>query len=469
MVEEIQELTWMAGWRMRDLMVKKEISPVEVTRHFLDRITQLDSKLHTFITVVPEQALEQSLGAEAAILRGETLGPLHGVPLSIKDMFHVKGIRTTGGSLVFKDFVATEDSVYAERVRQAGAIILGKTNTPEFGLAGRTATRLAPECLNPWDTKRTPAGSSGGATASVAAGMSPMAVGSDGGGSIRLPAAFCGVFGLLPSNGRVPRHGGLGGTLFLSGVGPVARDTRDAALLLQVLAGRDLRDPTCMLDKPPDYLAHFEDGVEELVIAWTPDYGYLTGTDPAVADTARRAAQRLEDLGAHVEEPGLVLDDTREAMCVMTRADNYALFGRTVYDDPATRALLTPYARERYAAGRLVTGAEYTLALRARFRLIAQLEQLFNRYALIASPTVGFVAPRLENLPEMGMPPTLASFTEMVNFAGYTAVSVPCGFVQGLPVGLQLIAPPNEEALVLRASRALETVLPWTDKHPAVS
>lgn len=461
-------LMWMPAWTMREMIIRRELSPVELVRLALDRIDQTDAKLHTFVTVAREAALAQARQAEKAVLQGEPLGALHGIPLSIKDMFWVKGMRTMGGSLVYKDYVPAEDSVHAERVQQTGAIIVGKTNTPEFGLAGRTVSRVAPECLNPWNTECTTGGSSGGAAASVVAGMTSLAIGSDGGGSIRLPAAFCGVFGLHPSNGRVPRHGGLGGTVLFSGVGPLSRTVRDAGLLLQVLAKPDPRDPTCRRDEPPDYLDGLESGIEGISIAWTADYGRIKGSDPEVVKAARRATFRLAEAGAVVQEPGLVLSDVSEAMSVMSASDNYALMGRLLYDDPATRVLLAPYTRERYAAGRAVTGAEYALALRARLKFIQELEQLFDRYDLISSPTVGYVAPRLQELSPTGMPTGLVNFTEMVNFAGFTAASVPCGLVRGLPVGLHLIARPNKEALVLRASRAFEIIQPWASQHPNV-
>ncbi|MCZ7570258.1 MAG: amidase [Ardenticatenaceae bacterium] len=456
----------MAGWQIRDLITRKEVSPLEVARHFLDRIQELDSKLHCFLAIAPGAALEQAQRAQDAVLRQEPLGPLHGVPVSVKDMFWVKGMPATAGSLVYRDFMPDEDSVHAERLRKAGALILGKTNTPEFGLSGRTANRLGPECVNPWDLKRTSGGSSGGAAASVAAGMTPLAIGSDGGGSIRLPAAFCGVFGLHPSNGRVPRQGGFGGTLIFSGVGPITRDIRDAALLFQVLAGPDDRDPTCRRETPPDYLASLEEGVKGLAIAWTPDNGHITGSDAKVVESAHQAACRLGEWGAQVEEPDLKLDDPSEAMGVITRADNYAFLGRILYDDPGTRGLLAPYSRIRYAGGREVTGAEYAMALKVRYQFIAQLDRSFEQYDLLASPTVGYLAPCMEDWPEMGMPPSLVAFTEMVNFSGYAAASVPCGFVQGLPVGLHLIARPNQEALLFRAARVLEQAQPWSPQHP---
>jgi len=455
------ELTWLPAWEIRDLIVRKEVSAVEVTTHFLERIAKTDPQLHAFITVVPDLALKQAWDVDHAILAGQTDGSLLGVPVSIKDMDWVKGIRTTAGSLVYQDHIPIQDSVLAERVRSAGAIIIGKTNTPEFGLAARTVSYVAPECLNPWDPKCTAGGSSGGAAASVRAGMNPLAIGSDAGGSIRIPAAFCGVFGLLPSNGRVPRYGAFGGTLQFGSAGPLTNNVRDAALLLQVLAWPDRRDPTCRRDLPPDYLAGLEAGIEGVRVGWTADFGYVTGVDTNVVNVAAKAAESLQDYGARLEHCSLTWTNPSDAMTVINAADAYALNGQALYMDKASWEMLTPYARERYSRGRKVTGVDYVLALKERFWLIAQIDEVFEEFDLIASPTVGFVAPRVADLETMRMPPQTVAFTEVVNFVGYSAATVPAGLISGLPVGLQLIARPNEEDLLLRACRVLEQAQPW--------
>ena len=466
-------LTWMPGWKLRDLIVQKKVSPVEVTKHFLGRIERLDPTLHAFITVVPELALEQARAAERKLIGGKELGPLVGVPISLKDLLWTKGIRTTGGSLVYKDFVPTEDSVWAERVKKADAVVVGKTNTPEFGMGGggRTINRLVDECVNPWDPNRTCGSSSGGAAASVVSGMTPVALGSDGGGSIRIPAAFCGVFGLHPSNGRVPRYGDMGSSLFFAGVGPITRDVRDAAIIFRVLAGPDPRDPTCMKDTPPDYLGNLEQGVRGLRLAWVPDAGRVEGIQSSVVETVGKAVGQFEELGAHVEEPGITfgVEEVYEAFRVMNTVDRCVLVGTQLYDDPATRGLLASGMLEAFPFARRVTAAEYSRALQARFRFIDRLEKIFQGYDLILSPSGSMVAPPREEVSSTRLSEAYSAYTFIVNFSGFAAASVPAGFVDGMPVGMQVIGRPNDEATVLRASRALEQAQPWAEKHPSMN
>ena len=222
------DLHWMPAWQIREAIVTRRLSATEVACHFIERIDTLDGRLHSFFTVSGEVALDQARAIDRRIDRGEPVGALAGVPVSIKDQFWTKGIRTTSGSRIYADHVPEEDSLHVARIKAADGVIIGKTATPEFGTFWRTAGRVAPECVNPWDPRCTSGGSSGGAAASVAAGFGPLALGSDSGGSIRLPSAMCGVFGLLPSNGRIPQHGSLGSTLFLCSAGPISRDVRDA-------------------------------------------------------------------------------------------------------------------------------------------------------------------------------------------------------------------------------------------------
>ena len=260
---------------LRELIATKQVSPVELTELYLGRIERLDAQLNSYLTVVPEQAMKSARQAEAAVIKGQPLGPLHGLPISVKDLEMTNGIRTTMGSLIFKDLVPEADSIVVERVRAAGAILLGKTNTPEFGLLGHTENRLGDYCRNPWNTKRTTGGSSGGAGASVVSGLCASATGSDGGGSIRIPSSFCGVFGIKPTQCRVPRYPGRATPPVanqFSQPGPMTRTVRDAALLLQVLAGHDPRDPSSLREAPGDYLAATERSIEGFRFGWSSDF-----------------------------------------------------------------------------------------------------------------------------------------------------------------------------------------------------
>jgi len=470
------DIAWLPAWRVREKVLAKELSPVEVTEHQLERIERLDPQVNSFITVAGERALEEAEQAEQAVSRGESVGPLFGALVGVKDQIFTEGIRSTGGSLLYKDFVPSEDSVQVERLRKAGATILGKTNCPEFGMHLRTKNRVADECVNPWDTDRTSGGSSGGSAVSVASGLVPVALGTDGSGSGRVPAAFCGVFGLHGSDGRVPRGGAFGGTLFTSGTGPMTRDVRDAATMLQAMAGPDPRDPTSMQDPVPDYLADLDKGVAGLRIAWAEDYGYETKViDPAVRDAAHAAALRFEsDLGAHVEAPELHMTDPTVAFDIIRGVDKYSVSGHLL-EDPGKRPLLSfAVDNPKFEQFRHTTAVEYSRALRVRFEVIEQFRQVFERYDLIVTPTVTMTAPKVK-------PPDTALFsnfdwiisalgiTGMINFTGLTAATVPCGFVDGLPVGLHIIGKRNDEATVLRASRAIEQALPWAQHRPPLA
>jgi Asp-tRNA(Asn)/Glu-tRNA(Gln) amidotransferase A subunit family amidase len=465
-------------------MVSRQVSPVEVTRHFLGRANRLQPKIHAYITIDAEGALGQANAAEKAILAGDVLGPLHGVPIGIKDLIWTKGLRSTGGSLLYEDFVPDEDEILVERLRKAGAIILGKTNTPEFGAYARSKNRLCEEALNPWDTTRITGASSGGAGAASAAGTPPINIGSDGGGSIRLPAAYNGVFALHPSAGRVPNQRWR--DRYHDSCGPMTLDVRDAANVLQVVAGPDPRDSDAMDDTPEDYLAGFDAGVSGVRIAWSRDFGHIPILDTRVVGTVAAAVQRFTDAGAHVDEPGLRMEDLWEAFILTKMQGDHVI--RELAALPAEkRALLSPGLKPAVdlaaslrddgntAEARPEDDAKIAAALRVREDTQAEFAALFQRYDLICTPTTSMVVPVAP--PGFDIPYTHAFYADRfgvpylysVNFTGMTAASVPCGFVDGLPVGMHLIAPCGQEALLLRAAQAFSEIQPWHETHPLLA
>lgn len=462
------DIHWMSAWQIREAIVTRRLSATEVTCHFIERIERLDRHLHAFFTVSGEVALEQAREIDRRIGRGEPVGPLAGVPVSIKDQFLTRDIRTTSGSRIYADHVPDEDSLHVARVKAAGGVIIGKTATPEFGTFWRTTGRIAPECLNPWDPRCTSGGSSGGAGASVAAGFGPLALGSDSGGSIRIPSAMCGVLGVLPSKGRVPQHGSLGSSLFLSSVGPISRDVRDAATLLQLLAQPSADDPLCRMDAAPDYLAGLEGGIAGLRLGWWEDQSISGRVDAGVIAAIKKAAFGLGSLGADFVNEAVTFDTqgVDEAWRVLDFVDRYASLGEALYADVAARRKLTPYARERFAWAKRVSGAEYSRSVRRSAEFIRSFEAAFRNCDLVLSPTLGFTAPVISSVGPTERIPALVAHTLAVNFAGFTSVSIPCGFVEGMPIGLQVIAPPNQEALVLRAARAFELAWPWAGQKP---
>ena len=458
---------WLPAWQLRDQIVSGARSPVEVVGAALDRIAALDDRLHGFITVAADAALAEARAREQALAAGQPPGPLFGVPVSVKDLYWTKGMTTTAGSLVYRDFVPEHDAVHVARLRAAGAVIIGKTNLPEFALFPRTVNRLLPECRNPWDLRRSPGGSSGGSAATVAAGMTPIALASDGGGSIRIPAALCGVYGLYPSNGLLPRHGGIGSTIMFSNAGPITRDVRDAAIMLSVLAGPDDRDPACWTDPVPDYLAGLDESAAGLRMRWVGDGGDVAGLDTRVVAAARDAAWAFGTAGAVLEEAGqgFAAERWMESFYTMLLADRYASIGQQLYANPATRGLLSEYGRSHFQRGSAVTGSEYSHALALRSSVIAHLRTLLGDADVLISPTVAAVAPAAGAI-DRG---PLVAFTFCVNYAGFTAATLPCGLVNGLPIGLQIIGRPGSEALLLRISRVFEQARPWADKWPPVA
>ena len=455
------------------LIRHREISIVELVELFLRRIEELNPRLNAYLAVCPDQALTAAREAQRAVQQGQPLGPLHGIPLSIKDLELTRGIPTTVGSLLFRDRVPEVDSVVVERVRQAGAIILGKTNTPEFGLSGTTENRLGDACRNPWNPERTPGGSSGGAAAALAAGLCTLATGTDGGGSIRIPASFTGTFGIKPSQGRVPRYGGYGrpSANQLSQSGPLSRTVADSALLLQVLAGPDQRDPISRRDTPEDYSASLLGGVKGWRVAWSPNLGYAP-VDPEVLRVTRQAARVFEDLGAVVSESDLTLNDPFPPFLDVFTTAIYTSYGHLL---DARRAEFTDYGIRALEHGASITGAGLSRALLRVDQLRRQLEELFDHYDLLLTPTMAVTAFPIEQRPGVIAGQVVDPFwgftplTFPFNMSGQTAASVPCGFSgEGMPIGLQIVGPSGAEARVLRASAAFEEARPWIQHWPAV-
>ena len=467
-------LAFTSAVEMRRLIGSKGVSVPELVEFFYQRIEQLDPRLNAYLALCPDQAIDQARAAQEAVQRGDSLGPLHGIPVSIKDLEMTKGIPTTVGSAVFKDRTPEADSVVVERIRQAGAIILGKTNTPEFGLSGTTETKVGGPGRNPWNPERTSGGSSGGAAAALASGLCTLASGSDGGGSIRIPASFCGVFGIKPSQGRVPRFGGYGRPAAnqFSQSGPLSRTVAAAAMFLQVLAGNDPRDPTSLRQDAPDFSAGLTKGVKGLRIAWSADLGYA-GVDPEVARIAGEAAQVFQELGAVVEEPQLVIEDPFNAFWDAFATAAYTSYGHLL---PEHKDDFTDYGLRSLEHGASLSAADLSRALLRVDVLRRQMELFFDDYDLLLTPTMAVTAFPIEDRPSViggkevepfwGFLP----FTFPINMTGQTASSIPCGFsADGLPIGLHIIGPHGAEALVLQASAAFEEARPWIQKRPVVS
>ncbi len=469
-----KDLAFTPASELRRLLDTRQVSSVEVTELFLRRIEEFNPILNAFLTVTGDEAVASAKEADERISRGEGEGSLLGIPISIKDLEITKGIRSTMGSLAFKDLVPDQDSATAERVRRSGAIILGKTNTPEFGLSGTTENRLGEACRNPWNTERTSGGSSGGAAAALAAGLCSLATGSDGGGSIRIPSSFCGLFGIKPTLGRVPRYGGVGNPSpnLTSQSGPMARNVRDAAMLLQALAGYDSRDPGAMRETPPDFISAVGQGARGLRMAWSTDLGYAA-VDPEVARMTAKGAKVFEELGCVVEDTDLSLEHPMDGFLSIFCAGAYLSYGK-VYEEH--KDLLTDYVRENLALGKRTSGADYAKGLLAAHVMQSRIDDLMERYDLLLTPTMAVPAFPVGQFPQTIDGTDVAHrwgympFTPAFNLTGQPAASVPCGFSNdGMPIGLHIVGRRGEEATVLRASAAFEEARPWSHLRPVVS
>ena len=461
------DLCYMPATDLAAAIGAKNVSPVEVIHAVLAQIERLNPKLNAFCLVTADAARQAAQTAEQAVMRGETLGPLHGVPVSIKDLVITKGVRTMRGSKLYEHDVPSEDAPVVERLQAAGAIILGKTTTPEFGFKGVTDSPVTGISRNPWNLERTPGGSSGGAGAAVASGMGPLAIGTDGGGSIRIPSSFCGIYGLKPQLGRVPVYPA-SATGDLSHAGPMTRTVRDAALMLSVIAGNDNRDRFSLPTSHPDYLRAMEGDVRGLRVAWSPDLGYAI-VDPQVRQITGEAVKAFAELGCHVEETNPGFDNPEDLL----QRFFYVNIGAMLQDYPDYESKIDPQLLDILREVEGLPAQEYARSILRRSAYFDKVQRFFATYDLLLCPTVA-VPPfqvGIEGPREIAARPVRRrawfALTPPFNLTGQPAATVPCGFTaDGLPIGLQIVGRRFEEATVLRASAAFEAARPWAHRRP---
>jgi Asp-tRNA(Asn)/Glu-tRNA(Gln) amidotransferase A subunit family amidase len=470
------DLCFTPAVELRRLISSRRLSPVELAEAALERIQRVNPILNAFLTVTVDRAREDARAAEARALEGAPAGPLDGIPYSLKDLEPTAGIRTTYGSKWFEHHIPAEDGAVAGRLKAAGGVLLGKTNTPHFGYKDMCDNLLGPPCRNPWRLDRTSGASSGGAGAAVAAGLGPVAHGSDGAGSIRIPAALCGVFGLKPSFGRVPYHPSPDYWASRSHNGPITRTVRDAALLLGVMAGPDPRDPLT-IDAPPEDYVHACDGdLKGLRVAWSPDLGF-GAVDPEVKGITERAAHCFSDLGCVLEAPAIDWPNPRDFHAVLYQVSIAARHGDRAKERPDW--VEPTLMRMVLEAGRL-SAIEHGKALLARSVFYDAVRRFFETYDLLLTPQMPVGAWSVEPGPDEGvkeiggrLTPTMFDrlpFTYPFNLTGQPAATVPCGFTaEGLPVGLQIVGRWHSDAVVLRAAAGFEAVQPWSERRPPLS
>ncbi|HMH52394.1 MAG TPA: amidase [Candidatus Acidoferrum sp.] len=466
-----EELCWMPASEMAGLIRRKKLSPVEAIDAVLDRIAKVDGKLNAFVTLVAEQARREAKAAERALTRkGATLGPLHGVPFSVKDLVTTKGVRTTFGTPLFRDNVPTEDAPMVERIRAAGAIMLGKTNTPTFGWLGATHNLLFGPTRNPWNLDRTPGGSSGGASAAAAAGFGPLHIGTDGGGSIRIPAAFAGVFGFKASYGRIPTYP-VSGAWSLSHVGPLTRTVTDAALMLNASAGPDERDQYSLPAERVDYVKALAGGIKGLRVAYADDLGFVDALDPEVRAACATASKAFRESGCRVDtvSPGWPspAEAWKELFCGGIATRMAPMLDRRELIEPGLQKIIDEFLA--------APPTRYVQAWLDRLAWWQHPRALFEKYDLLVTPTVACPPFKigLDNATEIAGRPIPAygwtPFTWPFNVTGQPAASLPCGFTRdGLPIGLQIVGRRYDDVTVMRACAAFERARPWASKRPPI-
>jgi aspartyl-tRNA(Asn)/glutamyl-tRNA(Gln) amidotransferase subunit A len=456
------EITDLSISEAATLIGERKISPVELTRACLDRIERIDPKLNCFITLTAERALEEAHSAEAAIARGEYRGRLHGIPLAYKDLYETQGIRTTAGSKLLLDYVPDADCTAVAKLKAAGAICLGKLNLQQWALGVTNAESYFGPTHNPWDLNRMPGGSSGGSGAALSARLCFGSLGSDTGGSIRVPAALCGVAGLKPTFGRVSTRGVIPLSWSLDHAGPMARTVGDVALLLTHIAGYDAGDPNSANVPDHDFTEFLTAGVHDWRIVLVEDE-FIATSDPEVLSAVREAAKVFETMGARVKEIDFSqARQIREVSRVILHSDAAAYHRQRLQDTPDD---FMPSLVPRLRKGMEHTAVEYALARREQLRIKQEFEALFANYDLMLMPTTPKAACLFDDPEGLEM----ARFTAAINLIGVPALSVPCGFTQaGLPIGLQLIARHWDETRLLRAGNAYEQATKWYLRKPTL-
>ena len=468
MTQTATELCYLTIREASALLRDGRLSPVELTRAFLERIESLDGTLLAYITVLADDAMAEARAAEAEILRGEYRGPMHGIPIALKDLYDTKGVRTTAGSRVMADRVPAEDATTTALLRASGAVLLGKLAMHEFAVGGPDPTCGFPLARNPWSLEHIPGGSSSGSGAAVAAGLCMGALGSCTGGSIRGPASHCGTAGIKATYGRVSRYGVVPLSWTLDHCGPLTWTVEDSAIMLQAIAGYDPKDPTTSHAPVPDYLASVEGDIRGLRIG-VPRH-YFFADDPDISTDTLSAVETalgvLEDLGAVLEDvtvPSLAY--ARASQPVIMTSEAFAYHQNNLRTRPQDFGEMV---RARIRIGGLFTAGEYVQAQRARSVLKRDFAEVLRRVDVVASPTMSTPAPRFDEVDAMSTA-RVPSFTGPYNLTGMPAISVPCGFTpQGLPVGLQIAGKPFDEPTVFRTAYAYQQQARWFERRPPV-
>ena len=466
------ELTQRSIVELAELIKDKKVSPLEITNATLERIKLLDKKLNSYITVMGDEAVKAAQQAEKDIKKGNYKGPLHGIPISLKDLYNTKGVRTTAGSKILAEFVPKEDCTVTERLKAAGAIIIGKTNMHEFALGVSNENPHYGPCRNPWDLERIPGGSSGGSAASVAAGLCAGSMGSDTGGSIRIPSALCGIVGLKPTYGRVSKAGVLPLAWSMDHAGPMTGTVEDAAIMLQAVAGWDTRDPSSANVPVPNYRRGLKSGVKGLRLGVLKE-GFFKGPDPEVNGGFIKALAVLKDQGAVISKASIPnIEYAPITLRTIVSGESSSVHEEWLNSRPNDYGA---DVRSRLEVSRLVLASDYLRAQRVRSLIRNDFLTALSRVDILLVLTCPLTALKIgERSVRVGdrvvdLMTGTGCYTSPINLTGLPALTVPCGFSKaGLPVGLQIVGKPFDECLVLRVGWAYEANTEWHLRRPPI-
>ena len=467
------EIPFLSASELSSLIASKQVSPVDATEAYLDRIDQVDGRLNSYITVCRQDALQGAQEAEQAIAAGRHLGPMHGIPVAVKDQFNTAGIRTTGGSRIMADFVPDEDATVIANLKRAGAVLLGKLNMSEFAMA-EIFDHPYGTPRNPWDLGRNPGTSSSGSGAATAAFLCATSLGEDTGDSIRSPANQSGLVGLRPTWGRVSRYGVLGGSWSMDTVGPISRTVEDCAMTFQAIAGHDTKDPFTWNVPVPDYRRALDGNIREIKIGVIKERAESPLLDPEFRSAVTRAVGVLGELGASVRDVSLPLTEHAGAISMGLIAVEWSSVHGRVFESHFEQ--LDHNNKVRFLTGRTIPAQVYYKAQKLRALLRQQVLEALEKVDVLVLPTAPVTARPVETVPGVqskeqaaaGMAGRL-SFTGPFNLAGVPALSLPCGFSsEGLPMGLQIVGRPFAEETVMKVAHAYEQNTDWHTRRPPI-
>ena len=466
------EICYMSAGDLSKLVQSKEISPVEIIEAHLTRIDATEPVLNSFITLLADQARKSARQAEKDIQAGRYKGPLHGIPVALKDLYNTGGVRTTSGSRIFDTFIPTEDCTVAAKFHQAGAILLGKLNMHQFAYGPTGENPDYGHMHNPWNPDMVTGGSSGGSGSAASAGQCTITTGSDTGGSIRIPAALCGIVGLKPTYGLVSRYGLSSLSWSLDHPGPMTRTVEDTAITMNVIAGHDPKDVASAKVDIPDYTSALTGDVKGLRIGIVKEY-FEAPLDPQVRKAVMDAISLLESMGAEIKEVSYPMFNQSQAISSTVLMAEATAYHRDLLEKDGHQ-LYEP-VRQRLEAGLFISAAEYLRAQQARSIFDQQGRRLLDEVDLLAGPTEPVTAPEIlaskvmAGEQEVGVVGALTQYTRPYNINGFPAISVPCGFSDdGMPIGLQLAGRPFDELTVLRAAHAYEQANEWHSRRPPI-